>query len=80
MKERRRHEFDPWVGKIPWSRKWQPTPAFLPGEPHKQKSLVGYSPWGRKESDTTEHVGTHCHLFLDHAKNNSIGILIILSI
>ena len=33
---------------------WQPTPIFLPGESHGQKSLVGYSPWGRKESDTTE--------------------------
>ena len=37
-----------------WRRKWQPTPLFLPGESHGQKSLVGYSPWGRKESDTTE--------------------------
>ena len=37
-----------------WRRKWQPTPVFLPGESHGQRSLVGYSPWGRKESDTTE--------------------------
>ena len=44
--------FDPWVGKIPWRRKWQPTPVFLRGESHGQRSLVGYSPWGRKESDT----------------------------
>ena len=44
----RRHGFDPWVGKIPWHRKWQPTPVFLPGEFHGQKSLVGYSPQGRK--------------------------------
>ena len=36
--------FDPWVGKIPWSRAWQPTPAFLSGESHGQRSLVGYSP------------------------------------
>ena len=42
------------VGKIPWRRKWQPTPKFLPGECHGQRSLVGYSPWGHKESDTTE--------------------------
>jgi len=41
-------------GKIPWKRKWQPTPVFLPGESHGQRSLTGYSPWGRKESDTTE--------------------------
>ena len=40
----RRHRFDPWVGKIPWRRKWQPTPVFLPGESHGQRSLVGYSP------------------------------------
>ena len=43
----------PWVGKIPWRRAWQPTPIFSPGESHGQKSLVGYSLWGRKESDTT---------------------------
>ena len=46
--------FDLWVGKIPWSRKWQPTPVFSPGESHGQRSLEGYSPWGRKESDMTE--------------------------
>ena len=40
----RRHGFDPWVGKILWRRKWQPTPVFLPGESHGQRSLVGYSP------------------------------------
>ena len=50
----RRCRFSPWVGKIPWRRKWQPTPMFLPGEFHGQRSLVGYSPWGHKESDTTE--------------------------
>ena len=38
----------------PWRRKWQPTPGFLPGTSHGWKSLVGYTPWGRKESDTTE--------------------------
>ena len=48
--------FDPWVGKIPWRRKWQPTPVFLPGESHGQRTLLGYSPWGRKESDTTERL------------------------
>ena len=53
------------VGKIPWRRKWQPTPVFLPGESHGQRGLVGYSPRGRKESDTTErlHLLTYllCH-------------------
>ena len=42
--------FDPWVGKIPWRRVWQSVPIFLPGESHGQRSLVGYSPWGRKQS------------------------------
>ena len=51
--------FDPWVRKIPLSRKWQPTPVFLPGKSHRQRNLVGYSPWGRKESDTTERIWTH---------------------
>ena len=51
----RRHErcrFDPWVGK---RRKWQPTQVFLPRESHGQRNLVGYRPWGRRESGTTEH-------------------------
>ena len=56
----RRHQLDLWVRKIPWRRKWQPTPVFLPGESHGQRSLVGYSPWGHKELYTTEH--THCYV------------------
>ena len=50
----RRCGFDPWVRKIPWSSKWQPTPVFLPGKFHGPRSLAGYSPWGRKELHTTE--------------------------
>ena len=53
----RRHKrlgFDPWIGTIPWRRAWQPTPVFLPGESHGQRSLACYSLWGHKESDTTE--------------------------
>ena len=50
----RRLGFDPWVGKIPWRRAWQPTPVFLHGEFHGQRSLPGYSPWGHKVSNTTE--------------------------
>ena len=46
--------FDPWVEKIPWRRKWQPTPVYLPGKFHGLRRLVGYSSWGCKESDTTE--------------------------
>ena len=45
--------------KIPWRRKWQPTPVFLPGKLDEQRSLAGYSPWGRKESDTTEYTCMH---------------------
>ena len=60
--QRRRHKrcrFNLWVGKIPWRRKWQPTPVFLTGKFHGQKSLVGYGPWGSKELDTTERACTH---------------------
>ena len=55
----KRHRFNPWVGKISWRRKWQPTPELLPEESHEQWSLVGYSPWGRTESNMTEHVHVH---------------------
>ena len=48
--------FDPWVGKILWSRAWQPTPVVLPGESYGQRSLAGYHPWGCKESDTAERL------------------------
>ena len=48
--------FDPWVRKIPWRRKWQPTPVFLPGEFHGHRIPVVYSPWGHKESDRTEQL------------------------
>ena len=56
----RRPGFNPWVGEIPWRREWLPTPVFLLGESHGQRSLVGYSPWGYKESGTTEQL-THTH-------------------
>ena len=51
----RRHGFNSWVRKIPWRRKWQPTPVCLPGKFHGQRILPEYSPWGCKELDTTEH-------------------------
>ena len=57
----RRHRtrrFNPWVGKIYWRRKWQPTPIFLPGKSHGQRSLVGYGLQGLKESDTTRQLST----------------------
>ena len=51
-----RPRIDPWVGKISWRRKWQPTLVFLPGKSHGQRSLTGYCPWGSKESDMTERL------------------------
>ena len=49
-----RSRFNPWVGKFLWRREWQHTSVFLPGESYGHRSLVGYSPWGCKESDTNE--------------------------
>ena len=51
--------FSPWVGKFPWRRKWQLTPAFLPGESHGQRSLAGYSPGGQKKSDMTQRLNNN---------------------
>ena len=60
-------------GFDPWRKEWLPTPAFLPGEFHGQKSLAGYSPWGRKELDTTERLT----LVLSHSQYpNEIGTMI----
>ena len=70
----RRYVFHPWVGKIPWRSKWQPTPVLLPGKSHGLSSLVSYSPWGRKESDTTErlHHSTISSYFQNGSNSNSI--------
>ena len=48
----KRCRFNPWVGKIPWRKKWHPTPVFLPGKFYGQRSLTVYSPWDRGELDT----------------------------
>ena len=53
--------FDPWVRKIPWSRKWQPNPIVLPGESHGQRSLAGYSSQGCKELDMIERLSARAH-------------------
>ena len=55
----RRHGFSPWIRKISWRRKWQPVPVFLPGESHRQRSLVGCSPWGCKELGMAEWLSMH---------------------
>ena len=68
--------FDPWVRKILWRGKWQPTPVLLPGKSHGRRSMIGYSPWGRRESDKIEwlhftlHGATLMHLTIKqwHAK------------
>ena len=64
----RRREFNPWVRKIPWRRKWQPTPVFLPGKFYGQRSLAGFSLWGWKELDTTEHTGIKYEEYLKNVE------------
>ena len=56
--------FNPWAGKIPWRRAWQPTPLSLPGESQEQRSLAGYSPWGHKELDPTKPPGKWHYLLV----------------
>ena len=56
--------FNPWDRRISWIRKWQRSPVFLPGKSHGRRSLVGYSPWGHKESDRTEQLHFHFHIQL----------------
>ena len=63
-------EFDPWVGKIPYRRKWQPTPVLLPGKSRGLRILVGYSPWGRKELDRTEQLHFHFHFSKSETKGH----------
>ena len=58
----RRARFDPWVRKIPWRRKWLPTPVLLPGKSRGQRSLMGYSPGSCKELDMMEHA-CNTHVF-----------------
>ena len=82
----RRRRFHPWVGKIPWSRKWQPTPVSLPEEFHGQKNLAGYSPWGLKrvrhdwvmEHSTEQHLSNLVDVgwlnVWDVLKNDGFGL------
>ena len=58
-RRRKRCGFIPWVGNSPWRRAWPPTPVLLPGESHGQRSLAGYSPWGRKESVMIKWLSMH---------------------
>ena len=68
----KRHGFNPWVGKILWRREWQPTPVFLPKKFQGQRMLASYSPWGHKESDTTEATW---HAFYFSLEDNYFTIL-----
>ena len=68
-----RHGLDPWVGTIPWRRKWQPTPAFLPEKSHRQRSLAGYSPKCCKESDVTERLSTISRIHFCFVSALSLG-------
>ena len=70
QKMQKKHRFDPWVGKIPWRRKWQPTLVFLPGESHGQRSLVVIVHGVTKESDTTEHTS-----LFNVTKRSVLGVL-----
>ena len=78
----RRHGFDPWVEKIPWTRKWQPTPGFVPGKSNGQRSLAGYSPWGRKESlhelATKNNGNNNISLYI--CTTSSLSILLLMDI
>ena len=76
----RRCRFDPWVRKIPWRRKLQPTPVFLPEKPHGQRSLTGYSPWDCKRvghnlaTKTTKIRSKIIALLLTKLKNGNIAL------
>ena len=64
-----------WVGKIPWRRAWQLTPVFLSGESHRQRSLMGYSPWGHRELETMEETKhTLPHVVLGAMDENKKGM------
>ena len=66
----KRHGFNPWVGKIPRRRKWQFSPVFSSGESHGPRRLVGYSPWGCKESVMSEQLNTHpCSLVVGQSSS-----------
>ena len=77
----RKHGFLSWVRKIPWRRAWQPTPVFLPGESHGQRSLVGYSPQGHTELDTTEATQYKCRRALStHDRQDNFGTVALSSL
>ena len=58
MQEMQETHFNPWVGKIPWRRKWQPDPVSVLGKLHGQRNLAGHNSWGHKQSDVSEQLST----------------------
>ena len=66
----------PGIGKIPWRRKWQPTPEFLPGNSHGQRRLASYSSWGHKESDKTEQLNNNKTHLYDFEIHNEMGNIV----
>ena len=77
----RRHEihgFNSWVRKVPWSRKWQPTPVFLPGESHGQRTLVGYSPWVAKNRTRLSKWAQTQARFLSYTIRGGISLLLLI--
>ena len=75
----KRRRFDLWIERIPWRRKWQLTLVFLAGKLHGQRSLSGYNPWGRTESDTFEHAYIHAPRSLSRQKTSSLSLTLSLS-
>ena len=71
----RRHRFDSWVRKIPWRRNWEPTPVFLPGKCHGQRSQAVCSPWGCKQSDPTEQLSKRPCLVKTQCGSNTLSLL-----
>ena len=74
------HKFNPWDGKVPWRRKWQPAPIFLSGKFNRQRSLAGCSPWGHRESDMTEHAHIYCIFFIHSSIDRHLGCFHVLAI
>ena len=73
-----KHEFNPWVGKILWRRKWKLTPVFSPGKFHGQRSLVSCSPWCHKALDTTEHTSImHTDVYLPNYLDSQLEYKIL---
>ena len=75
--QRGRPEFNPWVRKIPWRRKWLPTPVFLPGKPQGHRSPEGYSPWSHMSQSLTINLSLYMHillvLFLQSTLTNTVA-------